>query len=88
MTNKRDLKKMINYIYQELMAECMATSLYKRIDAETVNATLSSIMLTRQDFISRVSHPEPGIKPTVYYKKLQQDYNKAVSEIIDIIAGL
>jgi hypothetical protein len=40
------------------------------------------------DYISRVSHPEPGITKGEYYKKLTVDFNKQVSEIIDQISNL
>ena len=44
--------------------------------------------MVNDDFIKRVSHPEPGIKAGDYYKNLTKDFNKQVSEIIDQIATL
>jgi len=89
MANKRDLKRTINYITSELFAETVAASLYNgKTTQEDVDGILSSIVMVDGDFISRVSHPEPGVAPKVYYKNLVQDFNKQVSEIIDQISNL
>ena len=89
MANKRDLKRTINYITSELFAECVAASLYNGNPAqEDVDGILSSIIMTNNDFIKRISHPEPGIKQSLYFKKLVTEFNKQTSEIIDQICNL
>lgn len=89
MANKRDLKKSINYICSELFAETMAASIYgTNENQENIEALLTSIMVIDSDFIGRVSHVEPGIKPKRYYKKLVEDFNKQMNETIDRIAAL
>ena len=89
MANKRDLKHSINYITSELFAECVAASLYNgKPSQEDVDGILTSIVMTNSDFIKRVSHPEPGMKPTAYFKQLIEDFNKQVDEIIDQISNL
>ena len=88
MANKRDLKRTINYITSELFAETVAASLYNGTQQADVDGILSSIVMVNNDFIKRVSHPEPGIKPGAYYQNLIHDFNKQVSEIIDQIATL
>ena len=87
MANKRDLKRTINYITSELFAETVAASLYNgKPTQEDVDGILSAIVMINGDYISRVSHPEPGITKGEYYKKLTVDFNKQVSEIIDQIS--
>ena len=89
MANKRDLKRTINYITSELFAETVAASLYNgKPTQEDVDGILSAIVMINGDYISRVSHPEPGITKGEYYKKLTVDFNKQVSEIIDQISNL
>ena len=88
MANKRDLKRTINYITSELFAETVAASLYNGTQQADVDGILSSIVMVNDDFIKRVSHPEPGIKPGDYYKSLFADFSKQVGEIIDQIATL
>jgi hypothetical protein len=54
---------------------------------ENVDALLALIMNTYNDFVCRVSHPEPGMKPKVYYKILIDDFNVQISEILDQISN-
>lgn len=62
MAKKRDLKQTINYVCSDLFAEGVAASLYGTANnEEAVNNLLSSIIVTRNDFVKRVSHPEPGM---------------------------
>ncbi len=89
MANKRDLKRTINYITSELFAECVAASLYNgKPEQQDVDGILSAIVMTNTDFIKRISHPEPGITPKVYFKDLITKFNKQASEIVDQIANL
>lgn len=89
MANKRDLKRTINYITSELFAECVAASLYNgKPDQNEVDGILSAIVMTNTDFIKRVSHPEPGLKQSAYYKQLIIDFNKQTGELIDQISNL
>lgn len=89
MANKRDLKRTINYITSELFAETVAASLYNgKPSQEDVDGILSSIVMVNSDFIKRVSHPEPGMKPGIYYQNLIHAFNKQVSEIIDQISNM
>lgn len=89
MASKRDLKRTINYITSELFAETVAASLYNgKPSQEDVDGILSSIVMVNSDFIKRVSHPEPGMKPVTYYQNLIRDFNKQVSEIIDQISNM
>ena len=89
MANKRDLKRSINYVCSDLFAEGVAHSLYgAKADEDTVEAIWTSILKIHSDFISRISHPEPGMKRKVYFAKLVEDFNKNVNEIIDQLNGL
>ena len=89
MSNKRDLKKSINYICSELFAECVAASLYNGNPSEdSANAILTSIMMVQNNYVRRISHPEPGMDSTKYFKDLIGNFNKQVSEIVDQIAAL
>lgn len=89
MTNRKDLKKFINYVCGDLFAECVATSLYdNNIDENSVNAILKSILQTRKEFIRRISHLEPGMSANKYYRILATNFEVRVSEIIDNIYNL
>lgn len=83
MTNKRTLKKAINLICEELFAEGVAIALYGPRPQKDVEALLFSIVKMQQNYISRVSHPEPGMSSKAYYKDLRENFSAQVSEILD-----
>ena len=89
MSNKRDLKRTINYVCSDLFSECVAASLYSgKPNEEDVEAIFSSIIIIHNDYIRRISHQEPGIDARKYYHSLIGDFNKQVSEIIDQISNM
>ena len=84
MANKRTLKHAINGICEELFAECIAASLYGAGDHKgNTDALLFTILKIQANFISRVSHPEPGIAARAYYKDLREKFSAQVSEVVD-----
>lgn len=88
MANKRNLKHQINYVCSELFAECVAMSVYNnKVSDEDTKALLASILLIHNDYIKRVSHQEPGMKPRMFYKNLIGSFNKQVSEVVDQISN-
>ncbi len=89
MAKKRNLKRQINYICSDLFAETIATALYSsKNNKEAIDDTLTTVIIMRNDFIKRISHPEPGKKPHVYYKSLIKEFNLQVSDRIDKIGNL
>ena len=84
MANKRSLKHAINSICEELFAECVASSLYgTENNKENADALLFSILKMQKNYIARVSHPEPGMKASEYFKDLREKFSAQVSEIVD-----
>ena len=88
MANKRSLKRNINAICDELIVECVAASLYGNDAHEGNDALLFTIIRMQADFIARISHPEPGMEPRLYYKDLREKFSVQVSDIIDQINSL
>lgn len=89
MANKKDLKKSINFICEEIIAECIARPLYdKNTSSEHFDAIISSVLITRDDFISRISNPEPGYPKKKYFDKLINDFTQRIEEIIDNISNM
>lgn len=83
MANKRQLKRGINYICSDLFAECVAIATYHKADQANVDTLLKSLLATHSDFIKRVSHPQPGMKPKVYYNHLIDAFVKEVNDFAD-----
>ena len=85
---RKDLKKHINYLCGELLAECMAAAGYSgkdnKLDVENV---MLSIARMQNDWICRLSHVEPG-STKLFFKKLKEDMQKRTDEIVDQIQNL
>lgn len=89
MTNKRDLKKIINYICDDLLSECVAATLYcGNKKNEELSTILTSIAIIRNNYVRRVSHPEPGMPAKVYFNNLRMKLNGQITEIKDNIANI
>lgn len=90
MANKRVLKKQINFICSELFAETIAASHFTGRDdvKDNLNVLLKGILRMHSDYIMRVSHPEPGIKPKKYYGLMIESLNKDVNDVVDQIGNM
>ncbi len=88
MANRKELKKTINYICSELFAECVALGHYNLgIKQEDIDNIMSRILYMNDEFISRISHTEPG-NVKKFYKKLKEDFNAQTDDIINSISQL
>ena len=87
MANKRILKRKINYVCSELFSEVVAASYSIKADEENVKALLTSILVIHNDYIRRISHVEPEMPASEFFKDLITKFNKQVSEIIDQISN-
>ena len=84
MANKRVLKQNINVICEELFAECLAKTLYgSDADSKNCEALAYSILKLQSEFISRISHPEPGMDVQAYYKDLRDKFTAEAQQIVD-----
>jgi len=89
MANKRQLKKAINSLCDDLLAECVAINYYhEEIPQEDIDNILASILRLQDDMICRVSHIEPGLKPKVFFDTLKKDIVNSADEIIDQLNAL
>ena len=88
MANKRSLKKAIHLICEDLFAEAIALSLYgAEAQQESARSLLFSIVKIEDDYIRRISHPEPGMDPNDYFKDLREKFSAEVNDIVDQMNG-
>ena len=88
MAKRRELKKNVNYIAGELFSEGLINSKFiPGTDKKKADELMVEIMKMQDEFISRISHTEPG-NVKGFYKKFRSDFNAKVNEIIDAIAKL
>ena len=89
MTNKRILKKSITQICEAMFTECVATSFSaQKSSQENIEALLFSIVRMQDDYLSRISHPEPGMPAKQYFKVLREKFAAQASELIDQINNM
>lgn len=87
MASRRELKKNVNYITGELFAECLISSAADKADKKKADEILIQILDMQDEFLSRISHTEPG-NVKGFYKKFLSDFNAKVDEIVDAITNL
>jgi len=86
MASRRQLKKSIDYIVNDLLAECMIAYYYiPGTDTKKVLDTMNKLSRLNAEFIDRINHTEPG-NVKAYYKQLKESFNKEIDQIIDDIA--
>ena len=89
MAKRRTLKKNIEIICSELFAECIAVSLYDATPSkENTEALLHSIIKLESNYICRISHVEPGMKESVYFRDLIEKFTNEVNDIVDQINNM
>lgn len=78
----------MNYIAGELFAECVVLSqVVPGIDAKRVDDLMTRVLYMQDDFISRISHTQPG-NVKGFYKAFRSDFQAQVDAIIDEIGNL
>ncbi|MDR0745107.1 MAG: hypothetical protein LBF17_01250 [Mediterranea sp.] len=87
MASRKELKKNVSYIAGELLAECLMNSISETADKKKTDEIMAQILAMQDEFISRLSHTEPG-NVKGFYKKFRSDFNAKVNEIIDAIKAL
>ncbi|MBP5799768.1 MAG: hypothetical protein J6W43_07645 [Prevotella sp.] len=88
MANKRSLKKAIHLVCEDLFAEAIALSLYgAEAQQESARTLLFSIVKTEDEYIRRISYPEPGMNPNDYFKDLREKFSAEVNDIVDQMNG-
>ena len=90
MSNKRDLKRTINYICGDLVyrGHRRHLSIGENRDNDNTEAILTSILVMHSNYIRRVSHVQPGMPAKVYFKDLKDKFSKEVNEIVDQLNNL
>lgn len=85
MASKRNLKKDINYLTYELLAECFTFQFFNAdLDQKKVNEVSAVILNNRNDLINRINHLENKDDPKLvkeHFKKIRLDFKKSVEAL-------
>ncbi|MBO5155954.1 MAG: hypothetical protein J6C05_02295 [Prevotella sp.] len=88
MAKRRILKANIKLACGELFNECIAMSLYNKVNIDNTTTLLQSIVKVQNDYVGRVSHVESGMSAKEYFKSLIDSFNAQTVEIVDQINNL
>lgn len=86
MANKRDLKREINFITEELVSQCLfLRDFTPDMSAEKCDNLITRILDTQEEYLRRVNAPDGKDNPQLvkkYYQKLIQDFDAAIGDIL------
>ena len=86
MANKRDLNVVFNFITNELVNECLFLKEYtQEMPAEKCESLINRILDIQDEYIRRTNTPDGKDSPKLiksYYKKLIQDFDAAIGEVL------
>jgi len=92
MASRKDLKKYIKFVSIELITECyVKLSLFPKIKGDEVSKIMLKINKLNYDLIGRINNAEGKDNKKItkaYYKKIAEDWNTSVEEILKEIEGL
>lgn len=88
MASKRKLKKDINYLTFELIAECYTYQYFhKDIESSQIDAVAEKIIENRNELIGRINHIDGKDNQKLvkeYFRKVRKDFNKSV-DALDVL---
>lgn len=88
MASRKNLKKVITYIADQLATQAFFASYESKADAAEWIDVFNAIFALNRDYVSRVSHPEPGLPARKYYDTLCMSFNEEAKAIFDNINRL
>lgn len=85
---RREIKKDINSLCGDLLAECVALLQYKKdANKNDVENVMLTILQMQNDMISRLSHVEPG-STRLFFRKMREDLLARTEDIVEQIKAL
>lgn len=85
MASRRNLKKDIRYIFNELLTECFVyQKFHPETDPEKVNGIMKELLSHYGDYISRINHPDGKDNS----KLVKKHFNKIAEDLQTITLPL
>ena len=88
MASRKNLKKVITYIADQLATQAFFASYESKAEAAEWVDVFNRIFVLNKEYIERVSHPEPGLPARKYYDTLCISFNEEAKAILDDINKL
>lgn len=88
MASRRDLKKVITFVVDELATEAFIVSYDSKGDAEAWVALFNKIFALNREYVARVNHVEPGMPARKYFNTLCDSFNADAKALLDEIKAM
>lgn len=88
MASRKNFKKVITYIADQLATQAFFASYDSKADAAEWIDVFNKIFALNKDYISRASHVEPGLPARKYFDTVCISFNEEAKEILDKINAL
>lgn len=88
MASRKNLKKVITFVVDELATEAFLLSYDAKGDTEAWVNVFNKIFSLNNEYIARVSHVEPGMPAKKYFNALCDSFNKEAQAVLAEIGEL
>lgn len=88
MASRKNLKKVITFVVDDLATEAFLMSYDAKGDTEAWINVFNKIFNLNNDYIARVSHVEPGMPAKKYFKALCDSFSADAKAVLDEVAAL
>lgn len=88
MASRRNLKKVITFVVDELATEAFLMSYDAKDDTAAWVDLFNKIFALNNEYVARVSHVEPGVSAKKYFDTLCDSFNKDAKALLEEISKL
>jgi hypothetical protein len=92
MSSRRDLKKDIDYLVFEVIADCFAYSeVHQDKNADELSGIIADSVSLRNDLIARVNNPDGKDNPKIlkaFYRDVEKDLMEGVHSLFERLSAL
>ena len=85
MASRRNLKKVITFVVDELATEAFVLSYDAQGDTDAWVDLFNRIFSLNNEYIARVNHVEPGMPAKKYFNTLCDSFNAEAKALLDEI---
>ena len=88
MASKKNLKKVVAFIVDELATEAFFASYDAKGETEAWVSLFNRIFALNKEYVARINHVEPGMPAKKYFNTLCDSFNAEAKAILDEIKEL
>lgn len=83
MASRKNLKKVISYIVDELATEAFYLSCNSKAETAAWVDLFNKVFALNKEYIARVNHAEPGLPARKYFNTLCASFNEEAKTLLE-----